>query len=216
MPLARHDVAGITNKKTIHNFYSHASCEAWPWPPYLVTGAFVFLLTCLLRGMTKASVTACLRLTFLLTCLLRGMTAAGGSQETNDDISTHMPLARHDYRHIAVVEHSRNFYSHASCEAWRNEYGRLPASGNFYSHASCEAWPNNNRLANISIYFYSHASCEAWQDLVGWVLICLYFYSHASCEAWPTPIFVPFLHEKFLLTCLLRGMTYGVGNYTGV
>ena len=28
MPLARHDVAGITNKKTIHNFYSHASCEA--------------------------------------------------------------------------------------------------------------------------------------------------------------------------------------------
>ncbi len=33
---------------------------------------------------------------FLLTCLLRGMTAMRVEQNTQPEVSTHMPLARHD------------------------------------------------------------------------------------------------------------------------
>ena len=41
------------------------------------------------------------------------------------------------------------------------------------------------------------------------------FYSHASCEAWRVLIVVLCMLHKFLLTCLLRGMTeYATSNYT--
>ena len=33
------------------------------------------------------------------------------------DVSTHMPLARHDGAYETAVEHLHGFYSHASCEA---------------------------------------------------------------------------------------------------
>ena len=73
MPLARHDVLLL--------------CQ-------LQCGAF--LLTCLLRGMTISGSTGNNGRWFLLTCLLRGMTPSAGFSETRPDVSTHMPLARHD------------------------------------------------------------------------------------------------------------------------
>ena len=56
-----------------------------------------FLLTCLLRGMTKNMEIETGLTEFLLTCLLRGMTEEREMVAIKTDISTHMPLARHDY-----------------------------------------------------------------------------------------------------------------------
>ena len=55
-----------------------------------------FLLTCLLRGMTHVAQKNTVFLVFLLTCLLRGMTKYTGGQQKRNEVSTHMPLARHD------------------------------------------------------------------------------------------------------------------------
>ena len=100
------------------NFYSHASCEAWlvrsagsgVYEQFLLTcllrgmtrlllrlyRLISFLLTCLLRGMTSPRRTYTLLCQFLLTCLLRGMTLKEVNPAAYENISTHMPLARHD------------------------------------------------------------------------------------------------------------------------
>ena len=54
---------------------------------------------------------------FLLTCLLRGMTLNSDEVNANNDVSTHMPLARHDALIRSIIGASKGFYSHASCEA---------------------------------------------------------------------------------------------------
>ena len=54
---------------------------------------------------------------FLLTCLLRGMTGLPGADMQIKIISTHMPLARHDFNHSQSGMSGMDFYSHASCEA---------------------------------------------------------------------------------------------------
>ena len=54
---------------------------------------------------------------FLLTCLLRGMTRQGKPNGQDKHISTHMPLARHDPAIMAGSFFVLDFYSHASCEA---------------------------------------------------------------------------------------------------
>ena len=145
---------------------------------------------------------------FLLTCLLRGMTRENGRKDI----------------------FSGSFYSHASCEAWRQYQTKQCGERCFYSHASCEAWRicQCSKLGNIGVSthmplarhdrvlrcprwriilcFYSHASCEAWQNVgiyaiksgvsthmplarhdlhqVSDMSACSSFYSHASCEAW--------------------------------
>ena len=55
-------------------FYSHASCEAWPSYLPIQHPVKLFLLTCLLRGMTSVTIDKMNTIEFLLTCLLRGMT----------------------------------------------------------------------------------------------------------------------------------------------
>ena len=74
MPLARHDAAitGVSKSE------------------------IKFLLTCLLRGMTKYARSYKNPYEFLLTCLLRGMTKLLFNYHSFDLVSTHMPLARHD------------------------------------------------------------------------------------------------------------------------
>ena len=118
-----------------------------------------------------------------------------------------MPLARHDLTSGSPATLVANFYSHASCEAWRLIIPFYTTVDNFYSHASCEAWRNVPWTAICSEHFYSHASCEAWLSLpLFWILIP-YFYSHASCEAWLIHTHGWNGTDLFLLTCLLRGMT---------
>ena len=76
-----------------------------------------FLLTCLLRGMTDITVLAGHIYRFLLTCLLRGMTNVAENTKAETQVSTHMPLARHDKAEGFIVVPYPGFYSHASCEA---------------------------------------------------------------------------------------------------
>ena len=77
MPLARHD-------RTAPPQFSRYS---------------LFLLTCLLRGMTGSSPKTVFDEWFLLTCLLRGMTSTAFLLNDCHEVSTHMPLARHDRHH---------------------------------------------------------------------------------------------------------------------
>ena len=56
----------------------------------------MFLLTCLLRGMTQVTAEKGCNSKFLLTCLLRGMTRRTQTLAHIRNVSTHMPLARHD------------------------------------------------------------------------------------------------------------------------
>ena len=57
----------------------------------------MFLLTCLLRGMTLQYIRSNEdMIEFLLTCLLRGMTHMLHLSIIHILVSTHMPLARHD------------------------------------------------------------------------------------------------------------------------
>ena len=101
-----------------------------------------------------------------------------------------------------------NFYSHASCEAWRELSPIRPTDRHFYSHASCEAWLENKAYYYLLIDFYSHASCEAWRVSNLGINSPIHFYSHASCEAWLWQEMHRCVTERFLLTCLLRGMTF--------
>ena len=110
----------VCNSWGRNSFYSHASCEAWrlfqfaikfivivsthmPLARHDWTGSLplhdycMFLLTCLLRGMTAAAILSMTSLEFLLTCLLRGMTYQPIATRNHNHVSTHMPLARHDW-----------------------------------------------------------------------------------------------------------------------
>ena len=119
MPLTRHDPEAFF---TPENFYvsTHMPLTRHdqnnrlffsPRPEFLLTCLLrgmtrqmadcwwfqVFLLTCLLRGMTVHHTIAHRRgVEFLLTCLLRGMTIFLSSRSTLLAVSTHMPLTRHD------------------------------------------------------------------------------------------------------------------------
>ena len=123
-------------------------------------------------------------------------------------ISTHMPLARHDGQTALLSRCKNHFYSHASCEAWRNINLINLFAGHFYSHASCEAWRRKGAAAGREIQISTHMPL-ARHD-IEWILgfiFGLYFYSHASCEAWPQRFHSLQTLQTFLLTCLLRGMT---------
>ena len=132
MPLARHDFIIGFLFGGVCCFYSHASCEAWlsgnvgfcgnkvsthmPLARHdsktvLIFSVSVFLLTCLLRGMTDTGKVMVVLDEFLLTCLLRGMTRLAQHFHAIPGVSTHMPLARHDSqtllenRYIKVSTH---------------------------------------------------------------------------------------------------------------
>ena len=123
-------------------------------------------------------------------------------------ISTHTPHARRDIYVSFIVLSSNDFYSHASCEAWRKMRGVVPVLSNFYSHASCEAWHAKSRNFDFAKKFLltrlmrgvtavemglsaslvisthtPHARRDTLYDTI--IINAPHFYSHASCEAWP-------------------------------
>ena len=65
----------------------------------------LFLLTCLLRGMTGRKINYAVCSKFLLTCLLRGMTTMAEFKQMLYDVSTHMPLTRHDGKGVTLCLH---------------------------------------------------------------------------------------------------------------
>ena len=118
MPLARHDVVVDLWYITVW-FLLTCLLRGMTYSCISPGRCKGFLLTCLLRGMTlRWHNLYCCRL-FLLTCLLRGMTPGSRNLIPGSTISTHMPLARHDYTSQWFANFFLDFYSHASCEAWR-------------------------------------------------------------------------------------------------
>ena len=107
-------------------------------------------------------------------------------------ISTHMPLARHDENAERDV-----FLTIISTH--------MPLARHDWQVLPTEVLP---------MHFYSHASCEAWHLRIYINAMDDNFYSHASCEAWPKHLHFHQLNLVFLLTCLLRGMTFQCRNHS--
>ena len=117
MPLARHDPWLLTQNITQN----------------------MFLLTCLLRGMTVIFNYHVVLDKFLLTCLLRGMTFLLLKNIKYSEVSTHMPLARHDSNvSITSVEHIVSTHMPLARHDGTSSH-LLHQCSCFYSHASCEA-----------------------------------------------------------------------------
>ena len=76
-----------------------------------------FLPTRLIRGMTRTAGTFGGYGKFLLTRLIRGMTLVRLHKFRELDISTHTPHTRHDEFEYHTGCHQWDFYSHASYEA---------------------------------------------------------------------------------------------------
>ena len=143
MPLARHDPAIMAGSFFVLDFYSHASCEAWPCGSTLPRHLFQIsthmplarhdnpttsLDTIALNFYSHASCEAWHiiyrnKKTFWISThmpLARHDTPPLKSI-VKTVISTHMPLARHDSYDIHYQLREADFYSHASCEAWRQQ-----------------------------------------------------------------------------------------------
>ena len=151
---------------------------------------------------------------FLLTRLMRGVTKWQDNSFSILWISTHTPHARRDDEPMARRKGLIGFLltrlmRGVTWSIWKLYYRQR----NFYSHASCEAWPSIRHTMCMGSYFYSHASCEAWQDgehakntkdsnisthtpharrdlfILTNAIRFSNFYSHASCEAWLIMLF---------------------------
>ena len=96
-PHARRDIVTYGSVLTAYDFYSHASCEAW-----------LFHLYSYLWWMPISTHTPHARRDIWTE--LWKMTLK---------ISTHTPHARRDMWRLLLCLIRSNFYSHASCEAWR-------------------------------------------------------------------------------------------------
>ena len=143
----------------------------------------VFLLTCLLRGMTERTWDIRLRTKFLLTCLLRGMTYLLYDFLFFINISTHMPLARHDApqttrrlllqisTHMPLARHDtialtklceRMISTHMPLA--RHDAGNWTTLNNaiaFLLTCLLRGMTERDEFTNYFANFYSHASCEA-------------------------------------------------------
>ena len=98
---------------------------------------------------------------FLLTCLLRGMTNALAEHDSSLQVSTHMPLARHDTlchraeqgiyvsTHMPLARH--DFKGKVAARAY-DVSTHMPLARHDYAHQN---------LFCREKCFYSHASCEA-------------------------------------------------------
>ena len=169
----------------VHGFYSHASCETWL--------LIVFLIYLFESFYSHASCETWPRKMVV---------------NAPPDVSTHMPLARHDVDFSSMSYVSQSFYSHASCETWlRKRPDRLRYSRFLLTCLLRDMTASADFKTSSFSGFYSHASCETWllRSLSFPLRTC--FYSHASCETWPEVAKRMQYFLQFLLTCLLRDMT---------
>ena len=176
----------------------------------------MFLLTCLLRGMTCHFDIGYLSDTFLLTCLLRGMTYYFCEIFHIFSVSTHMPLARHDLAskfassrldvstHMPLARHDKGQPLHASFNA-------LFLLTCLLRGMTCEALRNGIRYACVSTHMplARHDDFEKIWDVLGWVSTHMPLARHDSLLVLEVSA-----HYKFLLTCLLRGMTQSQNIYS--
>ena len=80
---------------------------------------------------------------------------------SQNNISTHAPLARRDLNVMWEVEHEDYFYSRASREARPKASNAAAMQTDFYSRASREARRLSGSMGRLPLYFDSRASLEA-------------------------------------------------------
>ena len=165
MPLARHDWRYRRSNCPGDNFYSHASCEAWHDASEISVQQVNFYSHASCEAWPNICRAYITLSQFLLTCLLRGMTCRELWSEPRLNISTHMPLARHDDQkhsnqkkqeistHMPLARHDRMELFHFSLIPLISTH--MPLARHDESHHIRQT-PDHD--------FYSHASCEAWQD----------------------------------------------------
>ena len=145
---------------------------------------------------------------FLLTCLLRGMTDSSITYPATVGISTHMPLARHDVNQV-IKQVQKTISTHMplarhDCFGYTGNRGR--AISTHMPLARHDQNSGSHTRTSVS-YFYSHASCEAWHRDRRWrheSRISTHM-PLARHDLWLPAVFPA--TSRFLLTCLLRGMT---------
>ena len=156
------------------------------WHSGLLPAVPGFLLTRLLRGATKTTRRHQHDSKFLLTRLLRGATSDGAA----------------DHRR------SRDFYSHASCEARPDQPGSRPAAGEFLLTRLLRGATSRRKSGWRSCAFLLTRLLRGATSLtLQNSSLTLYFYSHASCEARLKACIRIINSNQFLLTRLLRGAT---------
>ena len=207
MPLARHDDIPTSGETLQQGFYSHASYEAWHW--WYLWGRYLqsFYSHASYEAWPRMIRCISAHIWFLLTCLLRGMTKSPCLISRETCFYSHASYeAWQTSRYIALFRH--RFYSHASYEAWQRCRGNHYPQRGFYSHASYEAWPRCLTTAEWYARFYSHASYEAWPTLFNNSCRISIVSTHMPLTR-HDPIMggIRTWYTKFLLTCLLRGMT---------
>ena len=140
MPLARHDYMSNQPHDCINNFYSHASCEAWPLLSFGICNPFNFYSHASCEAWQSRRLLKRLRCWISTHMPLARHDWSRDSLKIHKHISTHMPLARHD-GFFQNIQPSHEISTHMPLA--RHDLD-APGSGqggeDFYSHASCEAW----------------------------------------------------------------------------
>ena len=106
---------------------------------FLLQPILQFLLTCLLRGMTTSRFVFRIRLSFLLTCLLRGMTSWSWDH-----------VRWHEFLLTCLLRGMTLFTGLLECPLCISTHMPLARHDGDKLH-----------FPRILAYFYSHASCEA-------------------------------------------------------
>ena len=149
------------------DFYSHASCEAWPIAEFTPAKPLQFLLTCLLRGMTVyGRDRQQMRRNFYSHASCEAWRCLSHLATFNRSISTHMPLARHDLNLCQCDLVSRRFLLTCLLRGMTTNVMCLLSSTSISTHMPLARHDiTAPQIPYLASDFYSHASCEAWLKL---------------------------------------------------
>ena len=193
MPLTRHDGPSGFGLPHQCSFYSHASCEAWRKDVREPLTTIVFLLTCLLRGMTLIAVV---------------------EQIEDKGFYSHASYEAWQGK-WQTAGGSKGFYSHASYEAWPNVH----LNGVPYEVSTHMPLTRHDRVLcdnGTFVIVSTHMPLtrhDGW-DASPWVWVIVS--THMPLTRHDGGLWNELSGRiEFLLTCLLRGMAWNPGYQYG-
>ena len=136
------------------------------------------------------------------------MTTSLSSPISSIEVSTHMPLARHDFdwRAIGICVFVSTHMPLARHDRVSGKDALYLES--FYSHTSCEAWPKKCVLLIYSVPFLLTCLLRGMTSTQTRRVVCISVSTHLPLARHDHALNVHILQRRgFLLTCLLRGMT---------
>ena len=126
----------------------------------------------------------------------------------NATISTHMPLARHDYLPEIFDALFCDFYSHASCEAWRRLKKMLRWRNRISTHMPLARHDYTRKAVDAYRQISTHMPLARHDSLAYHIGNNLHISTHMPLARHdPNCTKTRTFSSAFLLTCLLRGMT---------